>query len=133
MNAVLIVDDEAVVARAIRRLLSSQFTASVAYSAREALERIALGERFDAILSDIHMPDLDGMALYERVAVIAPDQCLGFIFMSGGHQSMELQTFLERNGRPCLAKPFSTTQLPELILQVIGARPHTAVLPAASL
>lgn len=43
---------------------------------RQALAAIAAGQRFDAILCDLMMPNLTGMELHAQLAKIAPDQVL---------------------------------------------------------
>ena len=60
---VLVVDDEPVTARGYARALAAAgYKVTVAHDGREA-SVLAKGHRFDAILSDIAMPDMDGLAL----------------------------------------------------------------------
>ena len=67
-HKVLIVDDEAEIRDALTEILASaQHRVVAVASGREALERLA-GEHFDAILTDIRMPDIDGRALYQEIA-----------------------------------------------------------------
>jgi len=64
---VLVVDDEATVSAPIERVLSSAgFEVVVARSGTEAIELIT-NTPFDVILSDIHMPRLDGVQLLRLI------------------------------------------------------------------
>ena len=65
---VLIVDDEQEIATLVSTILrSSGATTECATSARDALERIRSGEPFDAIVSDIAMPEEDGLSFIRRL------------------------------------------------------------------
>jgi putative two-component system response regulator len=70
---VLIVDDD----DDIRELLSSALTSKghkcqMAEDGAEALEKCG-GTRFDAVISDIVMPKMDGLLLTTRLASLCPD------------------------------------------------------------
>jgi DNA-binding response OmpR family regulator len=70
---ILVVDDEA----AIRRTLTQLFTrmgyqATEAASGREALEHIG-AQRFDLVILDIRMPDMDGTEVLKAARPTAPD------------------------------------------------------------
>ena len=66
-SRVLVVDDEAEVADLMRAVLESDgFDVATAESGAVALELLAEA-RFDAIVSDVRMPDLDGAALWRSV------------------------------------------------------------------
>ena len=69
---VLIVDNEPELAQMLFILLSDQFDIEVAYSGEEALDLILAGERFAVVLSDHHMPGMDGVSLLGRIQEIAP-------------------------------------------------------------
>jgi CheY-like chemotaxis protein/HPt (histidine-containing phosphotransfer) domain-containing protein len=69
----LIVDDHPT----NRRMLSLQaqawgMLAEEAASAREALDLIRRGDRFDAGLLDMHLPEMDGLALADAIAQLRP-------------------------------------------------------------
>ncbi len=64
---VLIVDDDVVAARSLVELLESVgFEGAAARSGQEALDRMAQ-ERFDAVVTDLNMPDIGGIELCERL------------------------------------------------------------------
>src|SRR5690349_3408325 len=79
---VLVVDDEAAVARGYARILGAAgFVVEVAMDGREGAA-IARKKPFDVILSDIAMPDMNGLALLR--AVREHDLDVPVILMTGG-------------------------------------------------
>ncbi|MEM9167685.1 MAG: response regulator, partial [Planctomycetota bacterium] len=66
---ILIVDDDPIVVESLEAVLSAAgLTVSTALGGREGLELLEQeGERFDAVVTDVVMPDLDGMELLRRV------------------------------------------------------------------
>lgn len=114
-GAILVIDDEPVIGKAIRRSLCAEHEVSATNSARKALERIKAGERFDAILCDLMMPDLTGMDLHAELSKCAPEQAERMIFMTGGAFTTDAQEFLDRVPNLRFDKPFDRRQLLALI------------------
>ena len=69
----LVVDDEPPLGRALTAALLGEHDVVCATSGEAALERLASDDRFDVILCDLMMPDLDGMELWKRVRAARPD------------------------------------------------------------
>ena len=84
-------------------------------SAREALDRLLSGERFDLILSDLMMPELTGMELHAEIARIDPAQAARMIFLTGGAFTPGARAFLDRVANPRHEKPFDPVELRALI------------------
>jgi DNA-binding NtrC family response regulator len=72
-DTILIVDDESDLLQGLRRTLAPQLQSRilVATSAAEALELLA-SEQVDLVLTDIRMPEMDGMRLLERIRSTDP-------------------------------------------------------------
>ncbi|CAN5845231.1 hybrid sensor histidine kinase/response regulator [soil metagenome] len=65
---VLLVDDSVSVRRVLGKMLSrADYTVTTAVDGQEAVELILQGQRFDAILTDLEMPRLNGYELIEEV------------------------------------------------------------------
>jgi len=78
---ILVVDDDLGVCQSIAELLRHQKAdVAIATSAREALGLIA-GRRFDLVLSDVVMPDMDGYDLYMELRDTHPE--LPVVLMTG--------------------------------------------------
>lgn len=112
---VLIVDDNAALARSLGRLVAPDHDVECVESAREALELLAAGRRYDVIVSDLMMPGMSGMELHAEIDRIAPDQASRMVFMTGGVFVPEARAFLDRVPNSRLTKPFPPEQLLEFI------------------
>ena len=115
---VLIVDDEPALAKTLLHLLSPAHEAIATTRAKDALERVAAGERFDVILCDLMMPDMTGMDLHEALLRSTPEQAERMIFMTGGAFTARASEFLDRVANQCLEKPFK----PQELLEMVNAR-----------
>lgn len=70
---VLVVDDEAFTRRGLQKLLELEgFSADVAEDGPSALRRVAEGA-FDVVVTDLRMPNMDGLTLLSRLREEAPD------------------------------------------------------------
>jgi PAS domain S-box-containing protein len=112
---VLIVDDEYMLGRVLGRTLGGEHQVTIVTRAQEALKKISAGERFDAILCDLMMPEMSGMEFYNEVSQVASDQARQIIFMTGGAFTPRARAFLEEVPNARLQKPFELTTLKNLI------------------
>jgi len=112
---VLVVDDEPAILDLISDTLEDEFDVTRVPTVDEAL---ALAEEhdFDLILSDLRLGDgATGIDFYE--AILQKDTKLAkrFVFMTGDTLGQSSRVFLERTQRPCLPKPFKTSQLIDFV------------------
>jgi PAS domain S-box-containing protein len=108
---VLVVDDEAEIAELMRTVLESAgYDVATAESGAVALELLAEA-RFDAIVSDVRMPDIDGAALWHAVRELHPLLATRMLFVSGDTLSQEARQVLEATRCPSLDKPFANADL----------------------
>ncbi len=103
---ILVVDDEEGIRHMLAEILAADGHAvEEAGSGRQALER--LGEaRFDLVISDLIMPQLDGPGLYEELCRRDPAMASRLLFITGDTLSASARTFLQRMDRPAIEKPF---------------------------
>jgi CheY-like chemotaxis protein len=107
---VLLVDDEEIVRRCTARALSDFDVVSVGGGA-EALKLLQIDSDFDAVLSDVMMPQMSGPELYARCYESYPPLAQRFVFASGNPESArtELRRVVQRVGSDStpilLAKP----------------------------
>ncbi|MGD0674223.1 MAG: response regulator [Polyangiaceae bacterium] len=113
---VLIVDDQPAMARTMARLLRDTAEVTTATSGAEALARITSGERFELVLSDIMMPEMTGLELFERVRAIDAQAAATFVFTTGGI-SPEHRAQLASTGARCIMKPCDVSELRKLLEQ----------------
>ena len=115
---VLIVDDEPLARLRMRGLLADCLNPAVdvvaeAGSGAEALHALALHE-VDAVLLDIHMPGLDGLALAAKLKSQA--QAAAVVFVTA-HAEHALQAF-ELDAVDYLTKPVRRARLQEALVRV---------------
>ncbi len=108
---VLVIDDELAIGEAIRRLLTPEHDVIVLTSARQAHQRIVLGERFDVIICDLMMPEMTGMDLHTELARLAPDQAARMVLLTGGAFTSRGREFLQRVPNQRLEKPFDAQDI----------------------
>jgi PAS domain S-box-containing protein len=111
----LVVDDEPLVGRSLQRILSREHDVEIADRARGALDRIAGGERFDAVLCDLMMPDVSGMAFFDEIAILDPGLQERIVFVTGGAFTEAARDFLDRVANLRLEKPVDPTTLRETV------------------
>ncbi len=111
---VLVVDDEVDVAELIAEILKKEgFRVDLAHSGIEAV-RMLSEKRYDLLLSDLNMPELDGRGLYEIVRDDHPDMLERTAFITGDTMGASSQSLLQESKRPYLEKPVSPAELREL-------------------
>ena len=108
---VLILDDDPAVGRMLTRLLGRRHIVTTLESPSAALDQIAAGTRYAAILCDLMMPTMPGRVFYRELTAIAPDQARRVVFMTGGAFTPESQAFVDKLQNPCIEKPFAVPTL----------------------
>ncbi len=122
---VLVVDDEPEIAELLRDMLESAgYEVATAESGRVALALLKEA-RFDAIVSDLHMPDVDGATLWREVR--AQDAALArrMLFVTGDTLSLSVRQFLDRARCDGLVKPFSKAALLARMAALLTAADNT--------
>jgi PAS domain S-box-containing protein len=119
---VLAVDDNAT----NRRILASNLEAwgmhvRVTDSPREALGWVRAGERFDLGILDMHMPEMDGVALARAIRETAPAATLPLVlFTSLGRREARAE---EAGFTAYLNKPIKPSQLFDALMSILGDQP----------
>jgi two-component system NtrC family sensor kinase len=120
-RAILIVDDEPEIREALAEILTvARHRVVTASSGREALERMA-AEHYDAILTDIRMPDLDGRALYQEIERRWPRHAGRIVFVTGDTLASALREFVSESGRPVIEKPFLPGEVRRIVAELFTA------------
>ncbi len=115
---ILVIDDEALVRNAVRRVLAPRHEV-VLETAPGALARIDAGERFDAVLCDLMMPVVSGMEVHAAIQARAPHLAGRIAFLTGGAFTPAARAFLETSGVRHLDKPFEPAALREFVNRVL--------------
>ena len=119
-GSILVVDDQAELSSLIEDILeASGYQVETAPDGAAALERLER-DRFDLILSDVHMPGLDGPSLYRALEHRRPELTQRMVFMTGNILSEDTADFFAATGAPCLRKPFMSEDLHRVVQQVLA-------------
>ena len=76
-------------------------------------------EHFDAILTDIRMPDLDGRALFQEIEKRWPGRANRVVFVTGDTLASALREFVSSSGRPVIEKPFLPSEVRRVIAELV--------------
>jgi CheY-like chemotaxis protein len=119
---ILVVDDDPLVTQLIVDTLTREgYWVDSAPDGVAALEKIQ-HQRYDVILSDLHVPQLNGVGLYLALTQQLDRLSERIIFLTGSTGSSELHRFLKETGLPVLRKPFALVELLQLVRQVLESR-----------
>ncbi|HMD60281.1 MAG TPA: response regulator [Opitutaceae bacterium] len=124
-RAILVVDDEDLMRSTLQTTLSEAgyrvVTAADGKAAVEAVNR----ERFDAVLTDLFMPEMDGIELITDLKKTHADIPVIAMFHRGHFRSKENLKFARLLGaRAILPKPFSNEQLLISLAFVLPEHPY---------
>ena len=118
---VLVVDDENIIAQLIADVLGGEgYEVDTAPHGLAALDRLAV-RTYDAILSDLRMPELDGLGLFREIEQRYPDLLHHFVFITGTSEHTDYQGFIDDVKVPVLTKPFDMEDLLRVVQDLVAA------------
>lgn len=115
---VAVIDDDAVLGRAMARALAGSHEVVVFTSAEDALAAIP-GLEVDAIVCDVMMPGVPAWEFEARLQALCPALSARTLFVSGGGFTDEGRAFIERTER-FLPKPYSARQLADAVAKLVS-------------
>ena len=115
---VLLLDDEELVLRSMQRSLAAHFECLGMPRAQAALTALEADHDFDVVVTDVVMPEMNGIEFYSELQTHHPDLALRTLFISGGITSQMLHERVTDTGRPCLAKPIDLAELVQSIRRI---------------
>ena len=123
---VLVVDDDLELALMYESLLQMRgYRVSTASNGAHAL-KVVMNNQVDAILCDLHMPELAGDLFYFEVGRAKPHLLKRFVFITGNAENPLYQSFLRNVKAPVLHKPVSFERLSEQLQAVLQSEPQPA-------
>ncbi len=119
---VLVVDDEPVVNESCRRVLAARgFDVATTESGRDGLSRAA-AQHFDLVITDLKMPDLDGMDLVRRIRNERPGTAV--VIITGFGSVPSAVEAIRLGVSDYIEKPFTPSQLTEAVEHALAAAPE---------
>jgi two-component system OmpR family response regulator len=129
LGRILIVDDEPKIRSFIGRALAAAgYATEFADSGAEGLRR-ALATRYDLVILDLVMPDLDGRQVLGQLLATRPDQAV--IVLSCVADVAAKVDCLERGAQDYLTKPFSLAELLARVRVRLRVEAHAHPVPQA--
>ncbi|MDD5223221.1 MAG: response regulator [bacterium] len=123
---ILVVDDNRTNREIVGRQITSWGMAPLtASSAREALDLLSRGERVDALVTDLMMPEMDGLELCRRVQELPGGAELPLVLMSSAETGLDPEC--REHFRAVLLKPVRASRLYDSLVEIF--RPGVATRP----
>mgnify|MGYP001225599899 CR=1 FL=1 len=118
---ILVVDDERSVLLVTHRTLvrlGDGYEVVAAQNGREALDRIREAP-FDLVITDLKMPEMDGVALTEAIRELCPDTIVIWMTAYGCGSLMDAAARLMVYG--CLEKPVEVAEILRMARKALGS------------
>ncbi len=118
---ILVVDDEDDI-REVAQLCLEMLRGWEVLTASSGSEALAKAEadQPDAILLDVMMPDMDGLATFERLQANTATQHIPVILLTAKVQSADRHRFAELGVTAMIAKPFNPLHLAGQVAEALG-------------
>ena len=120
---ILVVDDEPdveplVLQRMRRRIRSGRYSFVFAQNGVEALERLQNDGTIDMVVSDINMPQMDGLTLLQQIPNVDPD--IRAVIISAYGDMKNIRTAMNRGAFDFVTKPIDFEDLEVTIERTLG-------------
>jgi DNA-binding response OmpR family regulator len=117
---ILIIEDEPIVGRLCQRVLTADgYDVDLVNNGLSAKE-ITSRKTYDFCVSDIRLPGITGIELYEFWKTGGSPLAEKLVFITGDTLNNTIQNFLERSGIPCIMKPFVPADLVNTVREALN-------------
>jgi two-component system chemotaxis response regulator CheY len=118
--SILAVDDSPSLRMAVRTaLVSAGYAVTEASDGIDALAKVA-GTRFDLVLTDLNMPNMDGLTLIRELRKMPAQAGVPIVFLTTESDDSMKQAAKAAGATGWLVKPFDPEQLVRIARKVIG-------------
>ncbi|MDX2505655.1 MAG: response regulator [Gammaproteobacteria bacterium] len=114
LDKILFVDDEANVLSALKRQFRKQYAVSTAEGGADALKKIAKEGPFSVIVSDMQMPEMNGIQFLQVAQQMAPESVR--LMLTG---NADQQTAVDAVNKGCVFSFYTKPCAPEVMSQAI--------------
>ena len=116
-KAALVVDDSPTMRQMVALTLTNAgFTVVEAEHGKDAVNKVAGGSKVDIVVTDLNMPEMDGIALIKELRKMAAFKFTPILMLTTESAEDEKKAGKEAGATGWIVKPFN----PELILKVIA-------------
>ena len=118
---ILLVDDDPMITELVVDMLGMEgYDVDTANNGLEALQKLER-QRYDLIITDLHMPKLDGSGFYRELGRRKLHSLKRIIFLTGTTGASDEHRFVQESGVPVLFKPFNVSDLIELVRRLLSS------------
>ena len=118
---ILLVDDDPLISELVVDMLELEgYAVDTAVDGIEALRRLE-SQRYDLVITDLHMPKLDGARFYQVLSQRQSHPLEKIIFLTGTTGTSPEHQLIQETGVPILLKPFNVADLIELVRRKLAA------------
>ena len=118
---ILIVDDSAAIRQSISFILTQEGYETVeATDGLEALEALAKLETLDLIITDVNMPNLDGIGFIRKARELANFKFTPILVLTTESQGSKMTEGKEAGATGWIVKPFNSEKLLGIVKKVAG-------------
>ena len=115
---ILVIDDEELITKSLLKLLSTEgYNVSVVRNGKDAIEKVQASD-FDLIISDVRMPDLDGIETIKQIRVYLKrlnKKPIPEILITGYADKEKYETALDLKIADYLYKPFDRADFLKIV------------------
>lgn len=122
MPTILLIEDDLDTAETIQAMLEIEgHEVHHAENGRKALDQLDCGLRVDLVLTDIVMPDMEGISTIQELGKVWPE--LPVVAMTARRETPYLRAAKAMGARETLYKPFGLTALRLILERVLAQEP----------
>ena len=115
---VLIIDDDPILRDVMKDILEEICKVDIAENGEDAIEKIKISN-YNAILTDIRMPNIDGPSLYYWIKKNHPGLEKRVVFTTGDTYDPETNEFLNSINNTYISKPFYINELKDIVKKAL--------------
>lgn len=128
-SVVLFADDAPSVRFLVRTALEAAGFVTIETSdGQQALAVLASGQQVDILVTDLHMPGIDGLELVRQTRALAARRYLPIVMLTTESQNNAVQEGLKAGLTAWIVKPFKSDTLLKVVTKALGKRAPLATL-----
>ncbi len=125
-GTVLIVDDDATLRRSLEGALTPLGYRVLTAGSPDTAYSLLGAEAVDAVLLDIGLPEMSGLALYVSIGHRWPTLTGQVAFITGSAERSDVRAWLEQNPGTVFRKPFGLDQVTDWLAGALRSRKASA-------
>ncbi len=120
MPNILIIEDDAAFCQMLQKFLSKQgFIVQSSYTASDAKKKY-LGTYFDLVLTDLRLPNCDGLELLDEIKTTSPDTAV--VVMTGYAEVGTAVAAMKQGAHDYISKPFTPDEMLKVITKALNSK-----------